>query len=92
VLGSDETFHQTLVLFVVPSSITALGLGCWRHRDRLVLFLGVAGVGVLLLTLGLGHVEGWERVGTIVGSVLVLLGHARNHGLCRATDCPHGSR
>jgi hypothetical protein len=89
-LGSDETFHRTLVLFIVPSTVLALGLGCSRHSDRRVFFLGVAGIGMLLLTLGLGHVERWEKVGTAAGSVLVLLGQLRNYRLCRATECAHG--
>jgi hypothetical protein len=89
VLGSDAMFHKALVFFVVPSSVGALGLGCWRHRDRRVLALGAVGVGVLLVTLGLGHVEAWERVGTIAGSSLVLLAHVRNYRLCRETECSH---
>jgi hypothetical protein len=89
VVGSDETFHAALVLFVVPSSAGALGLGCWRHRDLAVLALGAAGIGILLATLALGHIEHWEGVLTVSGSGFVLLAHARNYRLCRAEDCSH---
>jgi MerC mercury resistance protein len=89
VLGSDEMFHEALVFFVVPSSIGALGLGCRRHRDRAVLALGVIGIVTLLVTLAFGHTEYWERVGTIAGSGLVLVAHARNYRLCRGDDCSH---
>jgi hypothetical protein len=89
VLGSDEMFHKALVLFVVPSSIGALGLGCRRHRDRAVLALGAMGIGTLLVTLAFGHIEYWERVGTIAGSGLILRAHVRNYRLCREDDCAH---
>jgi MerC mercury resistance protein len=89
VLGSDEMFHKALVLFVVPSSIGALGLGCRRHRDRAVLALGAMGIETLLVTLAFGHIEYWERVGTIAGSGLILLAHVRNYRLCREDDCAH---
>jgi hypothetical protein len=89
VLGSDEMFHKALVLFVVPSSIGAPGLGCRRHRDRAVLALGAMGIGTLLVTLAFGHIEYWERVGTIAGSGLILLAHVRNYRLCREDDCAH---
>jgi MerC mercury resistance protein len=89
VLGSDEMFHKALVLFVVPSSIGALGLGCRRHRDRAVLALGAMRIGTLLVTLAFGHIEYWERVGTIAGSGLILLAHVRNYRLCREDDCAH---
>jgi hypothetical protein len=55
------------------------GLGCWRHRDRRVFALGGVGVGVLLVTVALGRIEAWERVGTIRGSGLVMLDHVRNY-------------
>jgi hypothetical protein len=89
VLGSDEMFHRALVLFVVPASVAALGLGCWRHRDRTVFVLGAAGIVTLLLTLALGHIEHWERVCTVAGSGLVLFAHLRNYRLCRRNDCSH---
>ena len=91
--GSDWMFHALLLTLVLPSSLIALGLGCRRHRDVRVLVLGLAGLGLLVFTVGLGH-EAWERPLTLTATALMVVAHLRNYRLCRFDDCQHrgGSR
>ena len=39
-----ETFHQLILIVVIPTTAIALGVGCRRHRSRLVAVLGILGV------------------------------------------------
>jgi hypothetical protein len=87
---ADEQFHRLLFGLVLPASLVALALGCRRHKDRLVLCLGMIGLVLLMLTALGGHAilgERGERWSTVLGGVTVALGHLRNHGLCRRHTC-----
>ncbi|MDJ0868627.1 MAG: MerC domain-containing protein [Myxococcota bacterium] len=89
---ADETFHQMLLWAILPASILAFGLGCWRHKDRWVLLLGVLGLLGLSFAVAAAHNligEIGERIVT-VGSAGILIGaHLRNFRLCRADACDH---
>ncbi|SHH25436.1 MerC domain-containing protein [Ferrimonas marina] len=88
----DETFHKLLVLFVIPSSIIALLLGCRRHKDRWVLLGGVVGLLALVLTALFGHDllgEMGEKVATVIAALVLASAHWRNFSLCRARACAH---
>jgi hypothetical protein len=87
-LGSDDAFHFGLVVLVVPSSGLALGLGCRRHRDAVVLGSGALGVAALVVLGTWGHdlLGGvWERAAVAVASAVIALAHVRNYRLCRMT-------
>jgi len=87
---ADEEFHWILLMFVLPASSLALLLGCRRHKDWIVLALGILGLTVLVLTASFGHDffgEIGEKVATIVGSVTLAVGHFRNYRLCRHGRC-----
>ncbi|MEM1412610.1 MAG: MerC domain-containing protein [Pseudomonadota bacterium] len=89
---ADERFHLLLVFLVVPTSAIALFMGCRRHRDRSVLAWGLTGVVILLLTALYGHDlvgEVGERAFTVLGAVMVAIGHIRNFRLCRSDACAH---
>ena len=78
---ADERFHQVLVFLVLPTSLVALYLGCRRHRRRSALFWGLTGVTVLVLAAVFGHDvlgEIGERIMTVVGALMVALGHFKN--------------
>jgi len=86
---ADESFHVWLVVVVIPLSAFALTMGCRKHGQSRVLFIGV--LGLLLLCLGpiLGHnvlSETVERALTLIGAALVAAGHVRNFLLCRERD------
>jgi hypothetical protein len=87
---ADEAFHQALLWLVLPASMLALLLGCFRHKDGTVLVLGLAGLSVIMLTAMWGHElfgEAGERFATVIGGITLTLGHLRNHRLCRRDSC-----
>ncbi len=90
--AADERFHQMLLWLILPASILAFGLGCWRHRDRWVLLLGAVGLVGLSSPLFVPHEwmgEGVERWVTVGSAGLLIAAHLRNFGRCRADDCDH---
>ena len=83
---ADERFHLLLVFLVLPTSVLALFIGYRRHQDRAVLYWGITGVTLLVLTAMLGHDllgDTGERLLTVLGAVLVAVGHIRNFRLRR---------
>lgn len=83
---ADESFHQVLVLAVLPSSIVALALGYRAHGQ--VAVLGWGGIGLVLLTLTalFGHDwlgESGEKSFTVVASLLISFSHVRNFVLAK---------
>jgi len=88
----DESFHQLLIVLVMPASIFALTMGCRRHRYWRVMVCGFAGLLLLLLAALAGHDllgEFWEKVLTIIGASLVAIGHVMNFRQCKTVDCDH---
>ena len=87
-----ESFHFATLGVILPSAVLAFALGCWRHKDRWVLLLGIAGLlGMLLAVTVLHDVVGetGERVATLSSAALLITAHLRNFKLCRACDCEH---
>ncbi len=86
----NEMFHLGMVVFVIPTSLYALTLGCRKHQHYQLLAIGFLG-----LTFLLGAVLGEEQIGefgektlTVIGSVLIAFGHYRNFRLCQhKEDC-----
>lgn len=86
----DESFHQWLLLAVIPSSAIALTLGCRKHGRWGVVTTGVLGLSVLVFTAFFGHDllgELGEKVASIAGALLIVAGHLQNHLACRAGRC-----
>jgi hypothetical protein len=89
-VAADDAFHRYLATLVLPSSVLALYLGCARHRDRVVIFLGCATIALLLAIVSFGHAllgEPGERIGTIACSLAIAGAHRRNARLCRSDAC-----
>ena len=89
---ADEKFHLILIFLILPASLTALTLGCRRHGDMSILYWGCAGLIVLLSTLVLGHDllgDAGEKIMTVFGSGLVVVGHVLNFRSCRISACEH---
>jgi hypothetical protein len=89
---ADEKFHAVLIFLILPASLVALTLGCRRHGDMSVVYWGCGGLVVLLGTLVLGHDllgDAGEKIMTVFGSGLVVIGHTLNFRACRASTCQH---
>ncbi len=89
---ADEKFHAVLIFLILPASLVALTLGCRRHGDMSVVYWGCGGLIVLLGTLVLGHDllgDAGEKIMTVFGSGLVVIGHTLNFRACRASTCQH---
>ena len=87
---ADEKFHFILIFLIIPASVTALALGCRRHGDMSILYWGCGGLVVLLGTLLLGHDllgDAGEKIMTVFGSGLVVIGHTLNFRACRVSSC-----
>lgn len=88
----DESFHRTMVLIVLPTGILAFGLGCWRHKDRAVLLLGLLGLtGLGLSAILLNELLGefGESIATVCSTAALAVAHLRNWKLCRTDRCNH---
>ncbi|CAH0992373.1 hypothetical protein SIN8267_02492 [Sinobacterium norvegicum] len=87
---ADESFHQWMLIAVIPTSFLALALGCKKHRHYRVLVPGIAGISLLVLAATLGHDllgERGETVLTVLGACIIAAGHYFNHRLCRQSRC-----
>jgi predicted branched-subunit amino acid permease len=91
-LLDEQTFHLIMLLFILPTSLIALTIGCRKHKDRLTMVLGAVGLFILTFTALLGHeVFGLvgERFVTTVGGLILALAHIQNFRRCRSADCQH---
>ena len=89
---ADEKFHAVLIFMILPASLVALTLGCRRHEDMSVFYWGGSGLFVLVGTLLLGHDllgDAGEKIMTVFGSGLVVIGHVLNFRSCRTSACEH---
>jgi hypothetical protein len=85
-LLGDHSFHQVLLLLVVPVSLAGIGLGFPHHKDVPVLLLGTGGMVVLLIVAIYGHTIlplAYEPWLTTLGGLTLAVAHFRNFRLCR---------
>lgn len=74
-------FHEVLTIFVVVPAFLAFIPGYRKHKNLSVLLFAITGLGFILFTaffedIYLSHIA--ARVITILGSMLMILAHARN--------------
>ena len=89
-LPGDESVHLALLFGVIPISAYALIKGGKVHKSRKVFITGISGLLVLVAAVVLGHDvlgEIGEKILTVLGSIVVIIAHVRNHLICRATGC-----
>ena len=86
----NEFVHYIILLAAVPISIFALYLGYKNHKNLSFLPCGLVGLFTLISAVLLGEAilgEMGERALTLLGSLLVVYSHFRNHQECKATQC-----
>jgi len=88
---NQEFFHIAMVTCVIPISIFALTLGCKKHKNYSIFYIGAIGLVLLLVALVLGEPyldEIGEKVLTTIGSMIIAFVHIRNFRLCQhAENC-----
>ena len=47
-----QDFHLWMILFVVPTTSAAVFMGCRMHKDKMVMFLSILGLGFLVSVAG----------------------------------------
>ena len=65
-LFAGEDFHQFLLWVILPTSGFAMWLGCPRHKDSLVLLLGLVGLSMLMLS-AFGGLDWFGGIGGTAG-------------------------
>ena len=87
----DNEFVHNLILFLaIPVSLYALISGFTNHKTIYFLTIGIFGLFVLILAVALGESflgELGEKTLTLVGSILVVYVHFKNHQVCKELDC-----
>ena len=86
----NESVHYLILLIALPVSLYALISGFMNHKTAYLLTVGVFGLFVLLLAVALGESimgELGEKTLTLMGSVLIVYAHFKNHQACKELDC-----
>lgn len=89
----DDIFHQILAVCLLFVAVLAFLPGFRSHQNRLVVLLGVVGVGLILSTGFLLEPlisHGLEIGLTIAGSLLLVGAHAANWRLSNEAECCPG--
>lgn len=89
---NNEYFHKFMIFLVLPSTAVAVSVGCKRHKDALVLLLGVIGFMLLLSGVFIANAvagDYGEIIFTTAGGLMLVSGHIRNFMLCREDYCEH---
>ncbi|MEM7400507.1 MAG: MerC domain-containing protein [Pseudomonadota bacterium] len=82
----DEAFHIWMVVAVVPISLFALSMGCKKHKNFSMLFIGAVGLIILSVAAFFGHDllgEELEKVFTVIGASIIAIVHIWNYRLCQ---------
>tara|TARA_Y100001949_G_C15952988_1_gene315645 strand:+ start:946 stop:1347 length:402 start_codon:yes stop_codon:yes gene_type:complete len=92
---SSHGLHESIIYLIIPTAVIALAVGCTRHRDFWVGFIGFIGICVLTIAVLVTHQLGinFVYILTIIGSILIISAHYRNRILCKreSFSCHSGS-
>ena len=86
----DEAVHWWMLIAVIPTSLLALTMGCRKHKNYSVMSIGLFGIAILIVTAFFGHDllgETGENISTVIGALVVAVGHVKNQRLCSRSDC-----
>ena len=89
-----EAFHFWMLIVVLPVSAYALTMGCRKHNRYRVVLLGSLGLVILTVATLMGHDmfgETGEKALSVLGALIIALGHFWNYLLCQHQDsccCP----
>ncbi len=85
-----EALHGWLLLAIIPTSLAALILGCRKHKSKNIYLLCGLGISFLIGGFLFGHDllgEAGEKIMTVIGGVIIAIGHFYNFSLCNKANC-----
>lgn len=85
----SELIHKAILLLTVPVSIFAISLGYKNHTNNSIIYIGIAGLTILIAALLIGDVigESAELILTMLGSLMVIVCHYKNYKACKKVNC-----
>ena len=87
---NNELIHNIFLLIAVPVSLYALRLGYKNHSIVSYLYIGIAGLLMLVSPVLLGESflgESVVNIMTLMGAILVCYSHFKNHQTCKTLEC-----
>ena len=91
----NEAFHLVMLIGVIPISLYALSVGCQLHQRYRLLAMGGVGLLFLIGAVTFGEAffgESGEKILTLIGSLIIILGHYWNFRLCQKNRLSEESR
>ncbi len=80
---TSHEFHETLMYFILPTSVIAFTIGCRKHNDEIVKLGCICAIFVLLIAIALDDFsEILSILLTLFASTLLIFTHLRNRTLC----------
>ena len=86
----NEFVHSIILCIAVPVSLFALLLGLENHKSKLIFLIGVLGLAVLVVAYLFAKTffgENEEILFTVLGSMMVIYAHYKNHETCKEIQC-----
>jgi hypothetical protein len=84
VIPIPTSFHIAALIFAVPTTLFALGIGYRRHRRSYPLVAGLLGLGLLIVAVAVYERSPGEAPVTMAGSLVIVVAHLSNWRLRRA--------
>ncbi|OKY25018.1 MULTISPECIES: MerC domain-containing protein [Thalassotalea] len=90
--SNEHEFHQAIVWFIIPLSIMAGFLGCYKHKSKRILLTILSGLCLLVFAALFVH-ELWgenvEKTLTVFATMILAFAHWQNFKRCRDNSCDH---
>src|SRR5699024_4712744 len=89
-LIDHESFHQIILVAVIPTTAIAVISGYRRHHRRRVAVLGATGIAALVyaaFALHAAHAHDMETWVTVAGGLILASAHVLNYRHCRHHHC-----
>jgi hypothetical protein len=87
---TESHLHAQMLVFVVPLSVVAIGIGYARHRDSRVVLAAVAGLGLLIAGATVAHGSLGivaDRLFSVSGALILAAAHLWSGLLSRRHRC-----
>ena len=86
----NEIIHYAILFIAIPVSLYALNKGYKNHKTKNLFFIGITGILILVVAIMLpdsAYQEQFEKIFTVLGSILVVYAHYKNYKACKEIEC-----